>query len=72
MHEGDDIPAGLLDRLIRAYRRVLRRPGRPTVPPPPDLEPFVVDSLLVTEQEQATAEEAAREVLRRLRSPDSA
>ncbi len=72
MRQGDDITAGLLDRLIRAYRRVLRRPGRPTVPPPPDLEPFVVDTLPVTEQEQATAEAAAREVVRRLRSPDGA
>ncbi|CAA9370403.1 MAG: hypothetical protein AVDCRST_MAG68-5696 [uncultured Gemmatimonadetes bacterium] len=72
MHEGDDIPTGLLDRLIRAYRRVLRRPDRPTVPPPPDLEPFVVDTLPTTEQEQATAEAAAREVVRRLRKSDGA
>jgi hypothetical protein len=72
MREGDDIPAGLLDRLIRAYRRVLRRPDRPVVPPPPDPEPFVFDPLPATEQEQVTADAAAGEVVRRLRNPDGA
>lgn len=72
MHEGDDIPAGLLDRLIRAYRRVVRRPDRPSIPVPPDLEPFVKDPLPVTAQEQAAAEAAASEAVRRLRNPDGA
>jgi hypothetical protein len=61
---------GIIDWVIRAYHRVIGRPDRPTLPPPPDPRDYEVDSSPPTPEEQAVAEQAAKEVMRRLR-PDS-
>ncbi len=64
--DGKDLPPRLLDRLIRAYLRMRGRPDRPELPPAPSLdEP--VDTSPATPEERASAEAAAREVMRRLR-----
>jgi hypothetical protein len=67
MRDADDLPSGLLDRLIRAYLRMRGRPDRPALPPPPDLDSYVPDPSPPTAEEQAQAEAAAREAMRRLR-----
>jgi hypothetical protein len=67
MRDADDLPPGLLDRLIRAYLRMRGRPDRPTLPPPPDLDSYVPDPSPPTAEEQVEAEAAAREAMRRLR-----
>lgn len=56
-----------LDRLIRAYYRMLGRPGRADIPPPPDPETYVPDMSPPSPEEQARAEAAAREAIRKLR-----
>lgn len=61
---------GLLDRLIRAYQALLGRSDRPEIPPPPDPVEFEPDMSPPTPEEQARAEAAAREAMRRLRSDD--
>jgi hypothetical protein len=67
MLDRDDTDPGLLDRLIRAYHRVIGRPDRPAVPPPPDPRDYEPDMGPPTPGEQARAEAAAREAMRRLR-----
>jgi hypothetical protein len=67
MRDADDLPPGLLDRLIRAYLRLRGRPDRPELPPPPDLDGYVPDPSPPTAEEQAQAEAAARKAMRRLR-----
>jgi hypothetical protein len=67
MRDADDLPSGLLDRLIRAYLRMRGRPDRPALPPPPDLDSYVPDPSPPTAEERAQAEAAAREAMRRLR-----
>lgn len=67
MHDSDDTTPGLLDRLIRAYHRVISRPDRPAVPPPPDPLDYEPDMSPPTPGEQARAEAAAREAMRRIR-----
>jgi hypothetical protein len=68
MRDADDLPPGLLDRLIRAYLRMRGRPDRPTeLPPLPELDSYVPDPSPPTALERAAAESAAREAMRRLR-----
>lgn len=63
----DDARPGWLDRLIQAYQSVTGRPGRPEIPPPPDPAEYVPDMSPPTPEEEARAEAAAREAMRRLR-----
>jgi hypothetical protein len=70
MRDPDERPLGPLDRLIRAYYRMLGRPDRPEIPTPPDPETYTPDMSPATPEEQALAEKAAKEAMRRLR-PDS-
>ena len=69
MRENEHHPLGPLDRLIRAYYRLLGRPDRPEIPLPPDPDSFVPDMSPPTAAEQAAAQEAARNAIRRLRDP---
>jgi len=67
MHPPDDSPRPFLDRLLRAYHRVLRRPDRPPAPPPPHAN--ATRDLLdpPTQAEADIGADAAREALRRLK-----
>jgi hypothetical protein len=65
--EADDLPPGLLDRLIRAYLRMRGRPVRPAVPSEAELDSFEPDPSPPTPEERAAAEAAARAAMRRLR-----
>lgn len=67
MLDSDDKSPGLLDRLIRAYHRVIGRPDRPAIPPPPDPQDYEPDMGPATPEERARAKAAAAEVMRRLR-----
>lgn len=67
MRDPDERPLGPLDRLIRAYHRMLGRPDRPAIPSPPDPEAYVTDMTPATPEERARAEVAAREAMRRLK-----
>jgi hypothetical protein len=67
MRDADDLPTGLLDRLISAYLRMRGRPDRPELPLPPDVDSYVPDPSPPTAEERAAAEAAAREAMRRLR-----
>ncbi len=66
--DADKPRQALLDRLIEAYRAMLRRPDRPVIPPPPDPAEYVPDLSPPTPEERARAEAAARETIRRLNS----
>lgn len=71
MPDRDDTPTGPLDRLISAYHRILGQQDRPEIPVPPDPETYVPDMSPPTPEEQAQAETAAREVMRRLKEESS-
>lgn len=64
--KADDLPPGLLDRLVRAYLRMLGRPDRPKVPSEAEVDGIELDHSPPTPEERAAAEAAAREVMRRL------
>jgi hypothetical protein len=69
MRDRDDRHLGPLDQLIRAFHRMLGRQTRPELPAPPDPATYVPDTSPPSPDEQAYAEAAAREVMRRLRRP---
>jgi hypothetical protein len=65
--KADDLPPGLLDRLVRAYLRMLGRPDRPKVPSEAELDGIELDPSPPTPEERAAAEAAARAAMQRLR-----